>query len=395
LKKIFIFVDYYLPGFKFGGPLRTIANMVERLSSSYQFFIFTFDRDEGDTEPYSNILREGWNKAGPASVFYTSDRSLRQILKRIDEVSPDMVYLNSFFSRVSIKVLLARKLGMLRNIPILLAPRGEFAAGALMIKPLRKRMYIGFANKLGLLRAASLHASSEYEKSDIERHLRKDELVAEPVIASNLAASKDAERAPRRMQKVTGCLRLIFLSRVIQNKNLDGALKMLPGLSGKISLSIFGPIGNEGYWKECQQLISEMPNNLAVEYRGMLEHDKVHQAFSEHDLLLLPTMGENYGHVILESMMAGCPVLISDRTPWRELEKRGVGADIPLDEPKRFQEFLQKFADMDQATLSAWSQRAVKYGIESAQDEGPIEQNLRMFNRLLNQEEPIKTGASA
>jgi hypothetical protein len=171
------------------------------------------------------------------------------------------VYLNSFFSRVSVKVLVTRKLGKVRNIPVLLAPRGEFAPGALMIKPWRKKFYINLVNVAGLLRDVSLHASTDYEKNDIEQHLRKDKLLGEPMVASDLSEFKQG-RPCRKNPKNPGCLRLIFLSRVIQNKNLDGALRMLPGLSGNISLSIFGPVGNEGYWKECQQLITEMPKTF-------------------------------------------------------------------------------------------------------------------------------------
>lgn len=44
----------------------------------------------------------------------------------------------------------------------------------------------------------------------------------------------------------------------------------------------------------------------------------------------MPTFNENYGHAIVESFVAGLPVVISDRTPWRNLEKINAGWDIPL-----------------------------------------------------------------
>ena len=41
-------VGYYLPGYKAGGPIRTLANMVDRLGDEFQFKIVTLDRDFGD-----------------------------------------------------------------------------------------------------------------------------------------------------------------------------------------------------------------------------------------------------------------------------------------------------------------------------------------------------------
>ena len=62
--------------------------------------------------------------------------------------------------------------------------------------------------------------------------------------------------------------------------------------------------------------------------------------YATHDLLILPTQGENHGYVIQEALLSGCPVLISDRTPWRGLAALGVGADLPLEQPERFVAWL-------------------------------------------------------
>ena len=46
--KILIFVGYYLPGYKGGGALRTIVNLVQHLGEEFDFWIVTRDRDLGD-----------------------------------------------------------------------------------------------------------------------------------------------------------------------------------------------------------------------------------------------------------------------------------------------------------------------------------------------------------
>jgi glycosyltransferase involved in cell wall biosynthesis len=100
-------------------------------------------------------------------------------------------------------------------------------------------------------------------------------------------------------------------------------------------------------------------------------------------LLLLPTHGENFGHSIIEALSVGCPVLISDRTPWKDLEKAGVGADLPLDQPERFTRFMQKMMELDNREFAAWCVRAREYGLSRAQDPELLAQNVRMFGEAM------------
>ena len=62
-----------------------------------------------------------------------------------------------------------------------------------------------------------------------------------------------------------------------------------------------------------------------------MQNDEVLSALSGHDLFFLPTLGENYGHVIHEALLSGSQVLLSDQTPWRGLTEAGLGWDLPLE----------------------------------------------------------------
>ncbi len=385
-RRVLIFVDHYLPGSNFGGPVRTLANLASRLMDEYEFFIFTSDRDFRAAAPYELPL-EQWIRRENASVYYSADRSLSNIALRIAEVKPDLIYLNSFFSRVTIKVLWTRRSGRFGGIPILLAPRGEFADGALAIKPLRKKIYIGLVNTFSLLRNVTLHASTEFEKADIERRLTKSLRMARaaPLVASDIpgGATLTVLERLRRAPKERGLIRALFLARASRNKNLDGALRIAQQVNGKVLLTICGPIGDQAYWQECLAIIKAMPQNVTVTVMGAIEHEKIPEVISNHGLLLLPTHGENFGHSIIEALIAGCPVLISDRTPWRNLEEAGVGADIPLEQPERFVEFMQRITDMDNETFSQWSARAREYGLKCVESPELLAQNRRMLDEAM------------
>ena len=117
---------------------------------------------------------------------------------------------------------------------------------------------------------------------------------------------------------------------------------------------------------------------MRTKYDGEIEHRKLGKIFCEHELLFLPTLGENYGHVVCESLMAGCPVLISDQTPWRDLEKEGVGWAIPLDDTDAVQAVLQQCIDGDAEWHEALSARARSYA-RLALDIEAVEANRRLF----------------
>ena len=84
--------------------------------------------------------------------------------------------------------------------------------------------------------------------------------------------------------------------------------------------------------------------------------------------ILFPTLGENYGHVILEAMMASCPVVISDRTPWLDLEKNNVGYSIPLEDKAKYIKCLQQYADMNTEEFEEVSRGAFLYAKTQCED---------------------------
>ena len=118
-----------------------------------------------------------------------------------------------------------------------------------------------------------------------------------------------------------GYLDLFFLGRITRMKNLKFALKILSKTKCPLVFSIYGPIDDLSYWKECKKIVNSLPTNIKVYYRGHIKHKEVKQAITTHDALFLPTLGENFGHSIAECLSEGIPVIISDQTPWNNLNQ--------------------------------------------------------------------------
>lgn len=361
--RILILTGHYFPAYRAGGPIRTLQAIVERLGDEFSLRIITKDRDIGDEHALSGIAGDCWQPVGKAQVRYLAPRNrtplaLCRLLRRTPH---DLLYLNSFFDPVStIQVVALRRFGLLPPWPILLAPRGEFSPGALRLKSRKKRAYITLARHLGLYRDIYWQVSSEQERIDLLNGFFRGRGTAESsriLVAPDLSGPA-AVPSPLSALKRTGRLRIVYLSRISPMKNLEFALQSLAGLAGDVSMDIYGPIDDspfeQAYWARCQERIRQLPSNVVVTYHGPVEPDRVPTALSEHDLFFLPTLGENFGHAILEALAAGLPVLISDRTPWRDLAAHRAGWDLPLEQPGAFAEILQRLVDMDEAEYAPY-----------------------------------------
>ena len=373
--KVLIMVGAYLPGVKAGGPIRSIANLVESLAGEIDFRVITSDRDLGDRAPYASITPDRWTQAaaphhGAApsyGVLYLSPGRLAPgSLARILASEPaDCLYLNSFFSwEFSILPMLLCLAGLVRQKQIVLAPRGEFSPGALGLKPRRKRAFMALAKRLRVYREAIWHASSAYEERDI-RNVFGDAVqvrVALPISQVGPAGPEGAPPAnPPAARKTPGSLRLISLSRVSPKKNLLGALRMLQGVTGEVEFNIYGPPEDQDYAQQCALAIHALPPNIRARMHPAVPHAQVAGLFATHHLFYFPTLGENYGHVIWEALAAGCPALLSDRTPWRGLERAAAGWDLPLESPERFRAALQRAVDMTHAEFLAAAAQARRF----------------------------------
>ena len=381
--KILIFCSYYLPGFKAGGPIRSLANLIERFESEYQFLVACRDRDLGDVTPFDFARDDVWVTVGTTMVRYLSDsgRTFKMLRRLIHEVNPEVLYLNSFLDPdFTVKPLMLHRLGLLPKITgVIVAPRGEFAQGALAIKPNKKKLFMYGAKWIGLYRNLIWQASSEFEAHDI-RQWAGDK--AHIQIASDLQPGT-ATTGNCTKDKRVGKLRIVCVARVARNKNIDGALRILKQVKADIEFDLYGPSEDKRYWQACQELIADLPSNIRFSYRGQLPHAELSLALLRYDLFFLPTHGENFGHAILEALTAGLPVLISDVTPWRQLAEKGIGWDLSLDAPHLFQMVLEQCAAMDAEQYANLSEKVCSYMADNAKDQNAIAANRNLFELAL------------
>lgn len=379
--EVLAFIRYYLPGYKAGGPLRTLSNMVDVLSDKdIHFKIVTSDRDVMDENPYSNVVIGKWNKVGKSEVFYCSRKQqgfwyFREIMNR---TSYDVLYLQSFFDPVfTLKPLILRFLNLICRKPVLLAPRGEFSAGALSIKKLKKKIFLRMSKIL--YGNVYFQASSPDESAEIEGIFKNSKRI---IIAPDLPEIPKDHIKNYWVQKGKNALKIIFLSRLSPMKNLDYAIDVILNVKCPVVFHIYGPMTDVKYWDSCKKKLDSLPAFADAKYFGPLSHNDVLKTMARYDLFFLPTRGENFGHVIFEALSVGLPVLISDRTIWRGLDRVNAGWDIPLADKSKFISTIEECFHMASEEFYGLRQSAFLYAKAFIFNSNLIDKNMEVFTMI-------------
>lgn len=317
---VFVY-DHFYPDYSAGGPVTSLANLARLLETSCNVKILTSASYYNTGATFEGIAFNQWTKQNNIEVWYAETSG--SIIQAIDTLAPgSLVYLNGLFSTKFFLPVLrhARR----RKLDVVVTPRGMLQQGALRNKALKKSIYLFFLKLTGNLKNVRWHATDEEERNDIRKHFGKD---LEVDVIPNVPRLPLHVSIPLR--KDAGKLKLVCFSLISRKKNIKFLADLLvasniPG----ITLDIVGPVKDNDYWAECMDTL--LRSNGVVNYLGDVDPAQVNAVLSRYHLFVLPTHGENFGHAIMEAMSSFRPVLISEHTPWKDIEPFHGGFALPL-----------------------------------------------------------------
>lgn len=346
----------------------------------FSISVITTDTDLGESKPYPDIPANQWIDREPGvRIYYANRKSLRGSLIKnlIESQKPDFIYLNSMYSfRFSIIPMILLWRDKIKG-QFVLSPRGMLRESAIKSKSIRKKLFITMLNRLQVPKKIYFHATDEQEKNDIHHYFPR---AAKVELISNFSAELPSETAP--IQKNTGSLRCVFISRIMAIKNISFFLELLDKVPDtvRLELAIYGEVEDAAYWQEAQSLIQKVPGHIKVSYHGPLPHAEVIRTLGAFHLFVLPTTGENFGHAIFEALSAGRPVLISDRTPWHNLRNQLAGWDLSLENPKAWLNAVMEAGEWDQASFDSWSRASREFAARHVGQFNLKSEYVRLFS---------------
>lgn len=304
----------YLPSEVYGGATASVTQLCEML---YQngIGINVLTTTANGTEELLVNTKE------PVYLNHVETRYFKRITKDHTHFSPTLlwalvkllkskgsaaqiVHIHSWWNTVAIFSCL---IAQWYRIPIVVSPRGMLTLYTFnnrngWIKTLIHQL---FGKRL--LKGCYLHLTSKKELTDVN---------------SLKIQSKNAFILPNLVQlaKVNCTItqpsspkifKLLFLSRIEEKKGLDLLFTALSLLRFQWKLTIAGN-GKACYIQSLRALCQHL--NLPqshINWQGQVNGTDKFKLISENDVLVLPSQNENFANVIIESLSAGTPVVLS------------------------------------------------------------------------------------
>ena len=215
-KKILIFNRYYLPGYKAGGPIKSIKILINKvLLNDFEIDLICRDRDFKDNNSYKIIKSNKWNHKYNIKIFYTKTRFMN--LLKINFNKYDLIFFNSFFDILyTLYPLIYLKIFINKKLKIIINPRGELSKEALQIKWIRKTLYIYFLKLFKLIKNVIFQVTTKSEKKIIKYFFKN-----KSVVIPNLTEFKIIKKKKISINKN----KFVYLSRITPKKKFIRNIK--------------------------------------------------------------------------------------------------------------------------------------------------------------------------
>ena len=327
-------VPTYIPAYRYGGPIYSVHGLCAALvKMGHDIHVFTTNVDG---EKDSDVPLQTPVEIDGVKVWYFPSKFLRRMywspslghaLKK--EVSQfEVLHLHSIFLWPTWA---AARIAKARGIPYIVAPRGMLVKELIQMKSFwKKSIWMLFVERRNLEQAAGLHFTSEVEEEEARRfgfRLARSFVVPngvdlETIGTAGLESRSFGDEIP--IDKPLIC----FLGRINWKKGLDrliAAMAYVPDCYLLIA-------GND------EEDLTPRLNSLAVKhgvservfFTGPAYGNEKDALLKRAAVVVLPSISENFGNVILEAMARGRPVLVTPEVGLSHLvEETGAGVVVP------------------------------------------------------------------
>lgn len=326
MKNILIYINHFYPGVNSGGQSKTIQNLVNLMNKDIKMKIVTRNHDFNSNVKYNLKTDVELNYNGKTKIYYSSKGFRFKLMKKLEFEYNNIIHCGFFepFSYKNFFKLIFYK----PKKKFIILPMGVFSPGAIKYKKFKKILFIFFFNFF------KLYNKIYFAFSSSEEYKHANSLIT---LIPNYFLLQDIPSIKSTFGLITNPIpKILFLSRIHPIKNLDFAITILDKLNKQVIFHIYGPLEDKAYWNECLIKLNNSKNIISWNYYGSISNETTGTVFSNYDFFIFPTKGENFGHVVFESMVNGCIPIISNLTPWTKLFNNRLDFSCDVDDMKCF-----------------------------------------------------------
>jgi glycosyltransferase involved in cell wall biosynthesis len=187
----------------------------------------------------------------------------------------------------------AARAAFAQGVPYVVSPRGMLVPELIAMKSrMAKRMWIAFIEKRNLARACAVHVTSEQELEALRRVVDFPRAAMVPN-GVDIPQTQVSQRDPAMV---------LFLGRINWKKGLDRLIEAIAA-TGNARLIVAG--------QDDENYLATLPTHDRVTFVGEVAGEKKEQLLASAAVLVLPSISENFGNVVLEAMAHSTPVIVT------------------------------------------------------------------------------------
>jgi glycosyltransferase involved in cell wall biosynthesis len=220
------------------------------------------------------------------------------------------------------------------NVKYVVWPHGSLSPYDLKKKSLLKKVVGPLLVRQFLSNASAVICTGEMEKDIMVTYGAKANIVMLPlpVDYSEPSAEQLLNSSPATILPDDEFL-FLFMCRISYVKRLDLVLEALSVLKDKgirAKLIIAGAYENKTFESKHRAIIQRLGIENQVLHTGWVDSEEKYRLFKNTHCFVLPSMGENFGIVLVEALQSGLPVILSRNVSiWKTIvdSKSGIATD--------------------------------------------------------------------
>ena len=284
------------------------------------------------------------------AVFRGLDRKVAERLRKVKKF--DAIYAYEDGALESFRAARDLDLNRLYDLPI-----GYWRAGQRIFAEEAEREPEWASTLTGTLDSAEKLSRKDQELLLATRVIVASTFTKQTLAESPCAATVDIvpygapESIPGEITKPSGTLKVLFAGSLGQRKGLSYLLAAVEKLKSAVDLTLLG----RKVVADCAPLEAAVRKHR---WLPTLAHADVLREMRSHDVLVLPSLFEGFGLVILEAMAQGTPVIATDHTAGPDVIEDGVdGFIVPIRSVSAIAEKLELLSS-DRERLMSMKQAA-------------------------------------
>jgi glycosyltransferase involved in cell wall biosynthesis len=201
------------------------------------------------------------------------------------------------------------------KIPCIVQPHGSLDPRDLVKHHNLKRLYGPLVVRPILRDAQKVLVTTRREADRLVGYGAQPAIDVVPLPVPPPHAAPDGRRFRARFGIPSDAPVVLFLSRLDPKKGLERLLPAVASLAAarpNVRVVIAGGTEDRTYWEGLRHQASALHLDGVVTWAGMLLGEDKWDAFAGSDLFVLPSSFENFGIVVVEALLTGTPVVISD-----------------------------------------------------------------------------------